>query len=131
MSRADLKGSPLQPFHRTVISGTLSREGAPAATPAPTSVDLDSPVLIGPRTYWVGHELRGDPFQCHAYLVEQGDQSMLIDPGSALTFPDVRRKVEKVVPFSQIRYFVCQHPDPDIVGAMPLIDATSVRPGDG
>jgi diguanylate cyclase (GGDEF)-like protein len=123
-----LRASALQivadpPFSRDVVSCSIRREeGIPAPAP-PAPVDLDGPVLIGPRTYWVGHELRGDPFQCHAYLVEHGDQSMLIDPGSALTFSQVRRKVEQIIPFSHVRYFVCQHPDPDIVGAMPIIDA--------
>ncbi len=47
---------------------------------------------------------------------------MLLDPGSALTFRQTLRKIEEIIPFSHIRYFVCHHPDPDIAGAMPLID---------
>ena len=86
------------------------------------------PVEIAPRIHWVGKHLEGDPFQCHTYLIEHGDQSVLIDPGSVLTFAQVFENVERILPFSKIRYFICQHPDPDIIGAMPQIDALIQRP---
>ena len=46
----------------------------------------------------------------------------MIDPGSKLTFKKTLGKIEEVIPFSHIRYFICQHQDPDITGALPLID---------
>ncbi|WP_426414893.1 diguanylate cyclase [Aestuariirhabdus sp. LZHN29] len=86
---------------------------------------IDNPqeaIEIAPRIWWVGHYLPGDKFQCHCYLIEQGDQSVLVDPGSKLTFDHTLRKIEQVIPFDSIRYFLCQHQDPDITGAMPVID---------
>ncbi len=83
---------------------------------------------IAPRIWWVGHVLDNDVFQCHVYLIEQGDQSVLLDPGSRLTFPNTLRKIEEVIPFTRIRYFVCHHQDPDITAALPLIDAMTARP---
>lgn len=67
--------------------------------------DLDPgrPVEIAKRVWWVGHYQPGDPFQCHVYLIEHGDQSILFDPGSALTFRHTLRKIEAVTPFSNIR----------------------------
>jgi diguanylate cyclase (GGDEF)-like protein len=79
-------------------------------------------VEIADRIWWVGHVLDGDSFQCHSYLVENGEDSVLIDPGSKLTFAQTLRKVEEVIPFSSIRWFVCHHQDPDITGSLPLID---------
>ncbi|MBL8250432.1 MAG: diguanylate cyclase, partial [Candidatus Competibacter sp.] len=84
--------------------------------------DTDHAVEIADRIWWVGHRLKNDVFQCHVYLIEQGDQSVLLDPGSVLTFRQTLRKIEEVTPFSNIRYFVCHHQDPDITGALPLID---------
>lgn len=84
--------------------------------------DTRHAIQIADRVWWVGHRLDDDIFQCHVYLIEQGDQSVLLDPGSVLTFRQTLRKIEEVLPFSRIRYFVCHHPDPDIAGAMPLID---------
>ncbi len=85
----------------------------------------DQPVQLGPRLWWVGHHLHGTP--CHAYLLEQGDQSVLVDPGSALTLRHTLHKVAQVVPLAQIRWFVCHHQDPDIAGAMPLLDQLITR----
>jgi diguanylate cyclase (GGDEF)-like protein len=80
------------------------------------------PVEIAERIWWVGHILEDDPFQCHAYLIEQGRQSVLIDPGSRLTFRHTLKKIEEIIPFAHLRYFICHHADPDIIGAMPIID---------
>ncbi len=82
----------------------------------------DGAIQVAERVWWVGHMLPGDPFQCHVYLIENGDQSVLIDPGSKLTFKHTLRKIEEIIPFSHIRYFICQHQDPDITGALQLID---------
>jgi diguanylate cyclase (GGDEF)-like protein len=87
------------------------------------NADLDrNPVRIAERIWWVGHRQHDDAFQCHVYLIEQGKQSVLLDPGSKLTFRHTLRKVEEIIPFSFIRYFICHHQDPDIAGAMPVID---------
>ena len=85
-------------------------------------IDTQHAVEIADRVWWVGHYLPGDKFQCHAYLIENGNESVLIDPGSQLTFDGTLRKIEEVIPFSQIRYFVCHHQDPDVIGAMSLIE---------
>ena len=82
---------------------------------------------IAPRTYWVGHRLENDVFQCHAYLIEQGDQSILVDPGSLLTFESTLQKIEQILPFSSIRYFLCHHQDPDIAASLPRIDGMIKR----
>lgn len=85
------------------------------------------PVEVAERVWWVGHVQENDAFQCHVYLIEQGEQSILFDPGSKLTFAHTLNKIEQIIPFSYIRYFVCHHPDPDIAGALPLIDEMVCR----
>ena len=84
--------------------------------------NTDHAIQIADRVWWVGHYLPDDVFQCHTYLIENGDQSVLIDPGSELTFSYTMRKIEEVIPFYNIRYFVCHHQDPDITAAMGEID---------
>lgn len=66
---------------------------------------LHNPVEIAERVWWVGHVQADDPFQCHVYLIEQGEQSVLIDPGSRLTFRHTLRKIESIIPFGFICYF--------------------------
>jgi diguanylate cyclase (GGDEF)-like protein len=85
------------------------------------------PIAIAPRIWWVGCYLPGDAFQCHSYLIEHGDQSVLIDPGSMLTWDEVSRKVEAVVGLHNVRYFVCHHADPDIAASLPEIEQRVTR----
>lgn len=87
-----------------------------------SSADIGHAVEIGERVWWVGQYLPDDLFQCNAYLIEHGEDSVLIDPGGHLTFDAVRKKVEEVVPFSKIRYFICHHQDPDITASLKLIE---------
>lgn len=84
-------------------------------------------IEIADRIWWVGHYLPGDAFQCHVYLLEHGDQSVLFDPGSMLTYEYTLKKIAEVVDFQKIRWFVCHHQDPDITSAMPRIDALVKR----
>jgi diguanylate cyclase (GGDEF)-like protein len=90
-------------------------------------VDTSRAIQIADRIWWVGHYLPDDVFQCHAYLIENGDQSVLIDPGSELTFRHTLRKIKEVTSFDNIRYFVCHHQDPDITAAMRDIDTMVTR----
>ena len=91
------------------------------------TADLDHAVPLADRVWWVGHILPDDRFQCHVYLIEHGDQSVLFDPGSKLTFAHTLRKIEEIIPFNKIRYYVCHHQDPDITAALPLIDQIRAR----
>ena len=90
----------------------------------PRNADIDPrhAIEIAPRIWWVGHAQKDDPFQCHAYLLEQGERSVLFDPGSLLTFSETLRKIEEIMPFHQIKYIVCHHQDPDITASLPEID---------
>ncbi|MBF0359073.1 MAG: diguanylate cyclase [Magnetococcales bacterium] len=86
------------------------------------SADTAKPIQLAPKIWWVGAYLPEDNFQCHSYLIVHGDQSILIDPGSVITIDTTLRKIEEIIPFSNIRYFLCQHQDPDITSSLPIID---------
>ncbi|MES9845758.1 MAG: diguanylate cyclase [Candidatus Sedimenticola sp. PURPLELP] len=90
-------------------------------------VDSSHAVEIAERVWWVGHAIEGDHFQSHAYLIEQGDQSVLVDPGSPVTIGETMRKIEEVIPFSDIRYFICHHQDPDITASLPEVASRLTR----
>jgi diguanylate cyclase (GGDEF)-like protein len=79
------------------------------------------PIEIAPRVWWVGATRRDEMFQCHAYLVEAGDQSVLIDPGSADVIDEVLDKVRSIVPVEHVRWVVCHHSDPDIAAGLPRL----------
>lgn len=85
-------------------------------------------VEIAHRIWWVGSLIPDDKFQCHVYLIEQGDQSVLIDPGSALISDEVIRKIDTVIGLASVRWLICSHADPDILGALPAMVARGLHP---
>ena len=55
-------------------------------------MNFNEAIKIADRIYWVGMYLENDPFQCHPYLIENGDASVLVDPGSVIEFDAVVAK---------------------------------------
>ncbi len=86
------------------------------------------PVQIATDVWWVGTRLENDVFQCHAYFLDNGDQSVLIDPGSPLTIDDTLAKVGQIADLSSIAYLVCHHPDPDIAASLRDLSDVLTRP---
>ncbi len=84
--------------------------------------ELADPVEIGERVWWVGAVSPSGEFQGHSYLIEAGDQSVLVDPGSVLTTPAVLAKVRRVLDPSMIRWVVCHRAGPDACGGLAQLD---------
>jgi diguanylate cyclase (GGDEF)-like protein len=76
----------------------------------------------------VGDVVEDDPFQCHAYLIEAGERSVLIDPGSSLTIEVTLRKVQEVVSLDSIATIVLHHSDPDICDSLHVLAERLHRP---
>ncbi|MEA3373210.1 MAG: ATP-binding protein [Campylobacterota bacterium] len=88
----------------------------------PTDLDFTQPITIAPHIHWIGMYLENDPFQCHPYLIENGDESILVDPGSMLEFDAVVRKVQLITPLKNIKYIILHHQDPDLCASVPTIE---------
>jgi flavorubredoxin len=85
----------------------------------PKTVNYKESISIAQNIYWVGMYLENDPFQCHPYFIENGDESILIDPGSMLEFDETIRKVKSICDLSCIKYIILHHQDPDLCAAVP------------
>jgi len=85
-------------------------------------MDFTKAIEISPNIYWVGYVIPNDPFQCHVYLIKNGDESILIDPGSMITFPVVLEKITSVLPLKDIKYIIMHHQDPDIVSCFSTLE---------
>ncbi len=90
--------------------------------------DTSKSVKIAENIYWVGNEIPDDQFQCHVYLIVNGEDSVLIDPGSRITWPETRKKIQEHLPLESIKYLVCHHQDPDITGAIDFLNREAYRP---
>jgi len=85
-------------------------------------MDFTKAVSIADKIYWVGMQLENDPFQCLPYFIENGDESILIDPGSMLEFEAVIEKVSQITDLKNIKYIILHHQDPDLCAAVPEIE---------
>jgi len=88
----------------------------------PKAINYKESVVIAPNIYWVGMYLENDPFQCHPYFIDNGDESILIDPGSMLEFDETIRKVRSLCDLKSIKYIILHHQDPDLCAAVPEIE---------
>jgi len=84
--------------------------------------DYSKAVAIAKDVYWVGVYIENDTFQCHTYLIVDGDESVLIDSGSMLEFAEVKKKIESVIDIKNIKYMVAHHQDPDVCANMPAFE---------
>ncbi|UZN22384.1 diguanylate cyclase [bacterium 3DAC] len=84
--------------------------------------DLTKPIEIAEDIYWIGYVVPNDPFQCHVYLIKNGKESILIDPGSRIVLPVILEKLVSLVPLSHIKYIIFHHQDPDITGSFEILE---------
>lgn len=90
--------------------------------------DFDKAVEVAPGVYWVGFYDSGANFHCNPYLIVDGDEAALIDPGSIPHFPVVARKVASVVNFRKIRHIIIHHQDPDLAANVPIFEKVIANP---
>lgn len=90
-------------------------------------MDFSKPIEIAKDIFWVGYVIPNDPFQCHVYLIKNGKDSVLIDPGSMITFPITLQKITSIMPLDDIKYIILHHQDPDIVGCVSTLETLIPR----
>ncbi|ADH85493.1 MBL fold metallo-hydrolase [Desulfurivibrio alkaliphilus] len=66
--------------------------------------------------YWLGID-EETAFRCNVYLIVDGRQAVLVDPGSRSFFPTVRRQVAQLLPPEQISGIILCHQDPDVAAS--------------
>ncbi len=86
------------------------------------AIDMSKPVELAENIFWVGVYDQSQIIQCHSYLIVDGDEAVLIDPGSVPNFEQTYEKVAKIVPIEKIRYIVVGHQDPDVCASIPLFE---------
>ncbi len=87
------------------------------------NIDLSQPFELAEDVFWVASYVPNDPFQCHVYLIRNGEESILIDPGSMITFPVVLEKIFKITSLRNIKYIIMHHQDPDITGCYSTLES--------
>lgn len=80
-------------------------------------IDYNKPVEIAPNVFWLGYNFKDDWFHTNPYLIIEGNEAVLIDPGSAVDFEKVLKKVKTACPIEKIEYIILHHQDPDLCGS--------------
>ncbi|MCA9299007.1 MAG: hypothetical protein KDA28_08070 [Phycisphaerales bacterium] len=82
------------------------------------------PFEVAPGVFHLGVKDEQNSWANIPYLVVEGDDAMVIDPGSARPefYSTVVRKIHEVVDPRTIRHLVVQHQDPDLCAALPLLE---------
>ena len=77
---------------------------------------------IAEGIYWVGGNEQDGGLHCNPYLIIDGEEAVLIDPGSVLDFDYVFENVCSLVPLESIKYVILHHQDPDFCASVPLFE---------
>jgi diguanylate cyclase (GGDEF)-like protein/PAS domain S-box-containing protein len=80
------------------------------------------PILLfrqdGHELYWLGIN-EETSFRCNVYLVKNGDEALLIDPGGKPGFQQVYTAASEIVSPADIIGMVLCHQDPDVAASLP------------
>jgi flavorubredoxin len=92
-----------------------------AATDLPRQPATDGPTSLyqadAHAVFWLGVEEQ-TAFRCNTYLILDGDQAYLLDPGSRAYFPQVRERVASLLPPEKLTALLIGHQDPDVGASM-------------
>ena len=80
------------------------------------------PVEVAQGIYWMGSHDPKEPFQGNPYLLVDGQEAVLFDPGGVLNYSRVAEKVFSIVEPAQISHVVLHHQDPDLCACLPLLE---------
>lgn len=84
-------------------------------------------IQIAKDTYWVGGNGQDGGLHCNPYLLLDGDEAVLIDPGSVLDFEYVLENVCSLIPLEKITYCILHHEDPDFCASVPLFEKKGAK----
>jgi len=67
--------------------------------------------------YWLGIADQ-TAFRCNVYLIVDGDEAIIVDPGSRSFFEQVKNRVSQIMPPENISAMILCHQDPDVAASM-------------
>ena len=119
------KRSPRSPSKRAAGDEKLEEgrlaSGPVAPIPAAIPVgDLRNVVDLGDGIHWIGADV-DEPFHCNPYLIVDGDEAVLVDPGGLKYAHAVLARAASIVDLRQVRYIIAQHQDPDVCSAVNVL----------
>lgn len=94
-----------------------------------TAIRLEQPTPLfrsdSHAIYWLGIT-EVSAFRCNVYLLHDGREAILVDPGSRRFFGQIKQRVAQILPPEQVSGMVLSHQDPDVAASM--VDWLDVNP---
>jgi flavorubredoxin len=75
--------------------------------------------------YWLGVP-EDSAFRCNTYLIVDGQEAIIVDPGGKNSFEFVKKRVSQVISLDKVAGLILCHQDPDVAASM--FDWLSVDP---
>jgi flavorubredoxin len=88
-----------------------TRPGIDLSRPTPLFQDAEHAI------YWLGLD-EETAFRCNVYLVADGDEFLLFDPGSRAGFEAIKARVAQIVAPELVSGLIVCHQDPDVAASM-------------
>ncbi|WP_345991359.1 MBL fold metallo-hydrolase [Sulfurimonas sp. HSL-1716] len=93
------------------------------------NIECDGNILLfdspDHKIYWMGIE-EETAFRCNVYLIQDGDEYLLVDPGSRIYHEELRRRVADIIEPEKVTGLILSHQDPDVAASM--VDWLGVNP---
>lgn len=84
--------------------------------------DYNDAAAVTREIFWVGFYDKEASLHCNPFLLVDGEEAVLLDPGSIPHFPIIMRKIIETVPVGRISHIVASHQDPDVCGNLPVVE---------
>jgi len=75
--------------------------------------------------YWLGTMVE-TAFRCNSYLIRDGREALIVDPGSRHTSQQLQQRVAQILPPEEITGLILCHQDPDVAASM--VDWLQINP---
>jgi len=93
------------------------------------NLDMDKPILLYEKEnhsiYWLG-VAEDTAFRINSYLINDGDQSVIVDPGSRSYFESIKNHIKNLGYYDNLEAMICCHQDPDVAASM--FDWLQIKP---
>ncbi len=100
----------------------LRRTSSAIIGPSMASPDYDNAIEVANGIYWVGFSDLQAQMHCNPYLLIDGEEAVLFDPGSIPDFPVVMRKIIDLINPQNIALVVVTHQDPDVCANLSIVE---------
>ena len=83
-----------------------------------------NPIEIAEGIDWLGYTNNNVGLHCNPYLIQEGDEAVLVDGGSRDDFSYVMLKILRTgLKPAQIKRLIYHHYDPDLCGSLPQLES--------